>query len=423
MTDIGPKRFRLIFRGQLEPDTDPDQARALFRERFRVAERTLEHCFSGRKVAVRSELSEADAFRLQADLQEQGLVTRIEAMPGAGTAPPTPPLSVENASPATPAQPATRRSAPEPPSTVPPESRCRHCNEPVLPRALHCPWCGGRQRERGGLWPALAGLALLALLALPLVSLVIMPVHEKIRTGDQVAAAVRQGEATAEHLRAFMQRTGFRPNSNLDAGLPEPGKLAEPPLASIRVSSGALITLRFKPGLEQLGGRTLVFQPSSGDHGEPTWLCRPGTLDAALLPPRCRPAKTDAPPPPKADTRQTETADHDRAGLVRRVVREEIELSRSIRERMTEYRETSGEWPRHGKSLGLPDNVKPGTSAVRQMRVLPGGKLEMEFVAAIMGDRSFSVTLHHNGRDWMCRADIDPVFLPENCQRDPAGSR
>lgn len=428
MTDIGPKRFRLIFRGELEPGTDPVEARARFRERFRVRESTLEQCFSGRKVALRSELSEAEAFRLQADLQEQGLVTRIEAT---GKTPKAPSLPPSDPTPANPASPEPASAAVEPARR--PEAAsgndCRQCGRPLLPTALHCPYCGARQEERSGVWKLMAVLAAVMLLLIPLSALVLFPLLQQSREDNRVESAVGQGEAIAGKVREFMTRTGFRPNSNLDAGLAEPGDLARPPLSAITVSSGALITLRFQPGLPDLGGKTIVFLPRTDGQGKPSWVCRPGTLPASRLPSRCRPEKNAAPAPVSspAEPPSGDSGGHDNeqsAAVARRVIDEEIQSSLGIRQRMLRFQARQGRWPDNNAELGLEEPDRLGSYAVREIRVQPGGELVIEFIASVAGDsRDTGLVLYRRDNQWRCRSEMKPSVLPENCRRDPAGPR
>lgn len=430
MTDIGPKRFRLIFRGKLEPETDPEAARRLFRERFRVGGQTLENCFSGRKVALRTGLEQAEAFRLQARLQEMGLVTHIEAMKGNGAPPPpgesvtqTPPPSAPEQGPAT--ADAANLAAPAREAAMQEEPGCRQCHQPLAASALHCPFCGARQQPRGRVWPAMALLALLLLLLLPPLALVILPWWQQQDSADKVNAAVRQGEATVEKVRAFMERTGFRPNSNLDAGLAKPQELAQPPLSSIRISEGAMITLRLGEQLPELGGKTIVFVPQTDDRGRPGWLCRPGTLAADRLPPRCRPDSTGEPDtnPEPANGGEESEIFRQSEQVIKRVIREEISASAGIREAMLLYRQRRGQWPHNNADLGLAAPARLGTAAVRELRVLPGGELALTFITSLATDQAAGVVLYYREGDWICRSEMKKSVLPRDCQRDPDGSR
>lgn len=426
MTDIGPKRFRLIFRGELEPGTDPDEARAVFRERFRVGDKTLENCFSGRKVALRSKLSEAEAFRLQADLQAAGLVTKIEGVPGMAPPPPPPPEE--------PAAAAPSPAVPEEPVSGPPASEsagvaaghqaaCRQCDAPINTSALHCPYCGARQEERGNVWAILAVVALLVFLLLPLSAAMVLPHLQQSRNHDHVAQAIDQGETTAEKVREFMLRTGFRPNSNLDAGLPKPAALAKPPLAEIRVSEGALITLRFQPDLPDVGDRTILFVPRTDEQGQPSWICRPGTLPVEQLPPSCRPAGLPEPSPVPADTTMDTGVDHGQPqsrSVSQRVIQEEIGNSMPILQRMLAFHASRGRWPHDNAELSLEEPGMLGSYAARGISVLPNGELQIEFIASVAGDRTHTtLVLYRDQGRWLCRSRMPASVLPDSCRRAP----
>ena len=81
MNEAKSEIYRVLFFGEVAAGTDREQAASFLANRLDINAQTLAKVMSGRKVALRSNLDQASAFALQSELENAGLITRIEAKP------------------------------------------------------------------------------------------------------------------------------------------------------------------------------------------------------------------------------------------------------------------------------------------------------------------------------------------------------
>ena len=96
------------------------------------------------------------------------------------------------------------------------------------------------------------------------------------RMAQQLSHAVDRVEAVQAPLSEFIQRTGFRPNSPLDARLDEGLLQGDAVIDDIRFGQSALLTVTFRSASRQLQGHTLIFIPEETSSGKWRWRCDEG---------------------------------------------------------------------------------------------------------------------------------------------------
>lgn len=439
--------FRLIFRGQIAPDSDRDAAASYLARRFRLDPAMVEKVMSGRKVALARALTEAQAFSLQAELDGVGLVTRIEADPDApkltlepkAAATQDAPEQAHSAANETPAQSAApfngdpAMAGTEDPAmavAMPVSSSmpCRQCHHELASGSSFCPWCGARQGSRVARTVSIsvALLLMLAAIGIPLYFAASEAIQARGEAHQHVAAAMARSEALQADISSFIERTNFWPNSNLDAGLPPPQALADDSLSRVTIGNQAIISLTFREELAGVGGHTLMFVPASDSGRLPRWECRGGTLPADWLPADCEPPE---PPPAESDTPQAAaeplpaipevSSDLPPANYLRRVLTQELEQSEYIRDKMIAWQRRHGRWPDQHAALDLADPLQLGSYAMRRVQVNAGGELLFEFSTALenMEGRQLILRANADGSRWECDSDLPATHLPIMCQQ------
>src|SRR5690606_9290622 len=105
--------FEVVFRGQVRPGVDIEQARSSIGQLFQVGERQLEVLFSGRRIVIKQGLDEAGARKYREAIERAG--ARCEIVPMADeqvSAPASEPASASAPAPAPePARPAAPAAA------------------------------------------------------------------------------------------------------------------------------------------------------------------------------------------------------------------------------------------------------------------------------------------------------------------------
>lgn len=457
MSEQAADRLRILFYGRLLEGADRQQAEAFLARRFKLDDAKLAQVMSGRKVALRSNMDQAQAFSLQAQLEAAGLETRIEVMPVKAAAPqparfnlpedhaatmrPTAPADVDAQSTARVQTKAANFTAPEPTparTRQPADSgaHCPACGQAVTDQAITCRWCGKRLQPGSRLWLWLLVVpGALAMLLIP-VALVLSPpslpglnaldmAQAQMSPEQHVAQGILEAEQTQLRIQDFVLRTNFWPNSNLDAGLPEPEGLASASLERIVIGNNALITIRFRQTLPEIGGHTLAFVPERTADGLPRWRCRGGTLPEAWRPASCQAPSTQAPTqtptqgtaPPPAATPAVDGQDLPPAAFVRRVLDDDIQNTRWLRDRALAYWRDHGRWPDSHEALQLEDPYRLGSQAMQQVRLLSNGEVLYEFSGAIpqlRGDQLTLVPTPQPGQ-WACQSSLPDTHLPESC--------
>lgn len=112
-----------------------------------------------------------------------------------------------------------------------------------------------------------------------------IPAYQDYAMRAKVVQAMPFIEKQVSLVEGFVQKTGFIPNQNLDAGLPE--HLSEGSVEGILIKSGGEIQATFSS--QAMGGEayTLIFKPT-WQKREASWRCDIGTLPDKWRPKKCR---------------------------------------------------------------------------------------------------------------------------------------
>ncbi len=404
MSQIGLKRYRLLFYGNIMDEADPQLARDALAKRYQLSDAQLETCFSGRKVALHKDLDEAEAYRIQSELEDAGLITHLE-------------LTHEQSPAQKPGRGAEPLLAPAPPAR---NTQAEQSSEALLAAAV---MSQPARSINWGLWIVLA----LALAVIAVLTWLGLPLYRTLQLQQHVQTGLAQAEQVEAELTEFVARTGFLPNSNLDAGLGDEQSFASASVAGIRVGSKALIVVTFNPALERIGGDTLLLVPQRHDDGTVSWRCDGGSLDADLLPDSCRAPDASAyqlaesaDPLAMPDLKKLAGAPASSAGpapnYVKRVLMDEINNTGHIRRQLMQMKMLDVAWPQNNQEAGLPEGRKLGSHAFRRIEVQPEGRIMYEFSSAIQGFEGHKLFLVPSelGK-WRCEASFPPEYMPENC--------
>lgn len=418
MNTIGLKRYRIIFYGTLMPETDPQQARAALQQRYRLNEGKLEAVFSGRKVALQSDLAEMDAWRIQNELEGLGLVTHLEQTHIEHVAAPASP-AVSASTPATVATPA--------PSPEPLLPTCRGCQVPVAEGIPFCRPCAAvRSRQRQArLGIAAAVVTLLAIAGW--LAWQAIPLYHGYQAHAQVTRAIDAAQQVQAPLRDFIDRTGFWPNSNLDAGLPAPEQYANDVVDEVRIGSKALISVHLRESLPLIGNSSLLFVPQRDADGQISWRCDGGTLPAEYLPTACQAPDASAfraAVAPTAEPLKLEMpklpASSATAGpsprQIQRLLSETLRETASVRRAMLQAMMLDAQWPDTNSQAGVPDARTLGPAPFRRIEVQPGGRLLYEFSDHYPNLEGHKLTLVPAGiAEWRCETTLPEDYIPVDC--------
>lgn len=419
MAEYGPK-YRLVFYGNVMEEADADRARAVFARMFRLEGDRLARCFSGERVVLGRHLDEERAFGIQSRLEAVGIVTLMETEEEGAAA---------RRGPDRPATLAGVAVAPAtPPATEP--GQCAACRTPLTATG-HCPQCArngsitpSTPRPPRRWWPLAAALAGLTLLT-PLVLLGVLPAVEDLRTRLRVDDGLMRGREITRTLQEFVERTGFVPNSNLDAALPAPPALGDEVVAAIDVRDQALVVVRFREELPRIGGGSLHFVPQKSIDGRFSWRCDGGELPATYLPRECRPPEAEAlvaerkftaPAPAPVAAPAAAGTEPVSPRMVQRILSEEIARTADARRRMVRALAAEGAWPASNEQIGLPNARRYGGPAFRQVSVEPEGHMVFVFSSTFPELEGHRLRLvPGEAGTWTCEATLPPEYVPTPC--------
>lgn len=413
MHTIGLKRYRIIFYGNLLPEADPVRARELLRQRYRLDARRLEACFSGRKVALQTNLDETDAYRIQNELEDIGLITQLE-------------LTHTEDIPAPAREPLVHHHAPTKEATGT-QPLCPGCQCPVVIDQQWCHDCTMRRRQQHRAWLGVGAAVLVLVAAAGALAWKAMPLYQRFQTHAQVADGIDTARQIQPALRKFIDRTGFWPNSNLDAGLPAPASFSNDRVAELRVGTKALITIVFQPTLPDIGGSTLILVPQRNERGEISWRCDGGTLPGDYLPEACRAPDADiwrsaTRPAPEPISMQLPSLSAASGTLgpsparIKRLLSDTIQDTTAVRRSMLESMLLNGEWPADNNQAAVPDPRKIGPAAFRRILVQPGGRLVYELSDQYPELEGYKLTLVPAAiGEWRCESTLPEQYVPADC--------
>lgn len=413
MNTIGLKRYRIIFYGGLLPEADPLRTRELLRQRYQLDARRLEACFSGRKVALQTNLDETDAYRIQNELEDIGLITQLE-------------LTHTEDIPAPVREPLVHHPAPAK-ETANTQPLCPGCQCPVAIDQQWCRDCTVRRRQRFRARLGVGAAVLVLVAAAGALALKAMPLYQRFKTHAQVADGIDTARQIQPALREFIDRTGFWPNSNLDAGLPAPASFSNDRVAELRIGTKALITIVFQPALPDIGGTTLMLLPQRNESGEISWRCDGGTLPDEYLPEACRAPDEDiwhtaarpAPEPISMQLPSLPTAS-DTLGpspaRIKRLLSDTIQDTTAVRRSMLESMLLNGEWPANNSQANVPAPRRIGPAAFRRIEVQPEGRLVYEFSDQFPELEGYRLTLVPTAiGEWRCETSLPEQYIPADC--------
>ena len=413
MNTIGLKRYRIIFYGGLLAEADPARAREFLRQRYRLDATRLDACFSGRKVALQTNLSESDAYRIQNELEDIGLVTQLE-------------LTHTEEAPAPVREPLAHVHTPATPAAdMPP--RCPGCQCPVAIDQQWCRDCDARRRQQRRARIGLAAAILVLAAAAGALAWKARPLYQQFQTHALVADGIDTARQVQPALSDFIDRTGFWPNSNLDAGLPPPESFSNDKVAELRIGTKALITIVFQPDLHDIGGTSLTFIPQRSESGEISWRCDGGTLPEEFLPDACRAPDADiwrtaarpAPEPISMQLPSLPTAS-DTLGpspaRIKRMLSDTIQDTAAVRRSMLESMMLNGEWPADNSQAGVPDPRRIGPAAFRRIQVQPEGRLLYELSDEFPELEGYRLMLVPTAiGEWRCESSLPEQYIPADC--------
>lgn len=284
--------------------------------------------------------------------------------------------------------------------------------------------------KRVRFWPLVLTFVLIALAVAAWI--LGKPLWQKWQTQRSIAYAIAQLDPVEEALNAFISRTGFAPNSNLDAGLAEPDSFADDQLASIRIGRSALITVTFQQGIPSIGGQTIVFVPEQREHTDGLrWRCDGGTVDPQWLPEGCKYqpviVRADDNEPLIRDLGDLDQAASslpslgrdpmaDRASTAQRIINEQIVATAGARREALQFLVANAQWPTDNSEVGLPPANRAGGTYFRYLKLAGDGSLEMRFngqIPSLDGHR-FWIRPTMPGQ-WRCDSTLPDDHLPPAC--------
>lgn len=252
------------------------------------------------------------------------------------------------------------------------------------------------------------------------------------RVTQHLAHAVDRVEAVQTPLRAFIERTGFWPNSPLDARLDESLLQGDEVINDIRFGPSTLLTVTFRSTSDQLQGRTLIFIPEKTTSGTVRWRCDEGSLAAELRPARCRsndevarqsmPASPQLPSIPtpirEAVNKQFDPLTQ-RAAIVRDVLEDKIESSKGIRLKATQFLLETGQLPTSNQLIDLPEPHRMADRYFRRIGLDSSGAILFEFGDGIAGMEGHRFMLVPTGLPgvWRCQSALPEDHVPEMCSK------
>ena len=123
---MGEKRFRVMFRGELAPGSEPGEVKAKLAGLFKTDVSKIERLFCGKPVVIKKDLDEPTAEKYRGALEKCGAIALVQEMPEEAQAVPAPRPA-----------PVPRPAAPKPAAAV----RCPKCGH-VQESGDECANCG-----------------------------------------------------------------------------------------------------------------------------------------------------------------------------------------------------------------------------------------------------------------------------------------
>lgn len=252
------------------------------------------------------------------------------------------------------------------------------------------------------------------------------------RTAQQLNHAVDRVEVIQAPLRDFIERTGFWPNSPLDARLDQALLQGDEVIDDIRFGQSTLLTVTFRGTSSSLQGHTLIFIPEQTPSGKVRWRCDEGSLPAELRPGRCRSndavarqSQTYSPQLPSIPTPVGDAISKhrdpltQRAAMVRDVLEDKIESSKDIRLKVNQFLLETGQLPMRNQQINLPEPHQLADRHFRRIGLDNSGAIVYEFgdgIAGMEGHRFMLVPTGFPGV-WRCQSALPADHVPALCDK------
>ncbi len=252
------------------------------------------------------------------------------------------------------------------------------------------------------------------------------------RVAQQLGHAVDRVEVLQPPLSEFIERTGFWPNSPLDARLDETLLQGDEIIDDIRFGQSTVLTVTFRSTVSPLQGSTLIFIPEQTTSGKVRWRCDEGSLPAELRPARCRSsdvvARQSMPSSPQlpsipSPVREAVNKQFDpltqRAATVRSVLEDKIASSKDIRLKVNQFLLETGQLPIRNQQINLPEPHKLADRHFRRVGLDNSGAIVYEFgdgIAGMEGHRFMLVPTGFPGV-WRCQSALPEDHVPALCSK------
>ncbi len=154
-------------------------------------------------------------------------------------------------------------------------------------------WCSSDQKwnEKYGHLPSVSGWVVFAICFIPFIAVIgilaviAVPAYQDYSVRARVFEGLTFSEPVREEVTGFIQRVGFIPNSNIDAGLPE--NIGNDIVKYISLSDGGDLTVMFEPLDYTDEAYSIIYQPIV-DHRDVEWVCIEGSMPNKYRPSQCR---------------------------------------------------------------------------------------------------------------------------------------
>lgn len=185
---MGDIRYRVIFKGEAAPGEDVNEVKTKVASIFKADQEKIERLFSGATIVIKKDADLETCEKVSNAIKKAGAVSYIEEerptdaddmKPSQDKEPLPPPLPPRRAS-------DEGQAADGPRIKRPDEKYCPGCGEIIQIKALHCPYCGKKQRKEGiGCLPVaviVIGISMFAFVIIGILAAIAIPQFAAYRT-------------------------------------------------------------------------------------------------------------------------------------------------------------------------------------------------------------------------------------------------
>lgn len=306
--------FQVVITNQLNPDQDKNLITRNLAALFKIDEQKAAQFLIKPRTVIKDNLDEATAQKYLAAIRQTGAhceiinktlaidLPQIVEPPKTDPAAPTPRTSAGAASPLTGNQPLSlvaheekiEKETREELTTLKDASAetlcpdcgtirgsadalCLHCG--YNPNEIETPQASTGKMKWIIVAAIIAGIAIIALL-------VGLPYFKNMMTQKKIEQDLALAFDVRNQVSAFIEKTNFFPNQNMDADLPE--HISNDAIHSIVIGENATITVTMNPvAANNASDQTIIFKPKISQ-GKIVWNCMEGTLGNEFRPELCR---------------------------------------------------------------------------------------------------------------------------------------